>query len=140
MADQISRMRTNYFRVTDIEGLSDILQKCEVDDGYGIHKFEKVVNGETLHAFGCESRIGGYYDPETEETDFISFAKDLQTVVASGDAIIIMETGYEKLNYVYGLAYIITSEKIESLDFTQMVLKKAIEVVGDPDYYTAMEY
>jgi|GEM_PF-1355304 len=51
-----------------------------------------------------------------------------------------METGYEKLRYVYGTAIIVTSETTESIDFTQLTLQKAAEVLRNSDYSTQIEY
>ena len=133
-------MRTNYFRVTDIEKLKEFVAKAQGRDGEKVELFDETIDGETLYGFGCMAPLQGYYDEEAEEYSYDAFLDDLQTVVAPGDAVIIMEAGYEKLCYVYGSAIIVTSEKTESMDFTQLVLQKAAELLGDPDYHTKMEY
>ena len=135
-----SRVRTNYFRVTDAEKLTAILARCKPDDVDNIQLFNRKEDGETLYAFGCSSTINGYYVSEDEEADYDSLIDDLQAVVAPGDAIIIMEVGYEALKYVFGSAFIITSEDMRSVDFTNTVLKEAAEVLGNPDYQTTIEY
>jgi len=133
-------MRTNYFRVTDVERLKAIVEKCEGSEGEKVSLFDEIINSETLYGFGCTAPLQGYYDEEAEEYDFDSFLDDLQKVVAPGDAVIIMEIGYEKLCYVYGTAIIVTSETTESIDLTQLALQKAAEVVGNSDYQTKTEY
>jgi len=140
MSMQQGRMRTNYFRVTDAEKLKEIVAKAQGYEGEKIDLFEETEEGEALYGFGCIAPLQGYYDEEAEEYDYDGFLDDLKTVVAPGDAIIIMEVGYEKLRYVYGSAYIITREKTESMDLTQLVLAKAAEVVGNPDFHTKIEY
>jgi len=140
MAMSQGRMRTNYFRTTDVEKLEGFVAKAQDHDGEEVTLFNEIVDGEILYGFGCMSQLQGYYDDEAEEYNFDAFLHDLQTVVASGDSIIIMEVGYEKLRYVYSTAVIVTSEKIQSMDFTQLVLQKAAEVVGNPDYQTRIEY
>jgi len=140
MAMSQGRMRTNYFRTTDVEKLKVLVEKAQGQDGDAVTLFHETIDGETLYGFGCISQLLGYHDDDAEEYDYDAFLHDLQTVVAPGDAIIIMEINYEKLRYVCGWAAIITSEKIESMDFTKLVLQKAAEVVGNPDYQTKIEY
>jgi len=133
-------MRTNYFRVTDAEKLKAFVAKAQGQEGEEVELFEREIDGETLYGFGCTAQLQGYYDEDAEEYSYDDFLDDLQTVVAPGDSIIIMEIGYEKLRYVCASAIIVTSEKTESMDFTHLVLAKAAEVVGNPDYRTKIEY
>jgi hypothetical protein len=141
MDNKHGRILTNYFRVTDIKKLNEILAKCKPEHNDKIQLFNKTVeNGEKLYAFGCSSLFEGYYDPRIGKSDYDSFEDDLQTVVVPGDAIIIMEVGYEALKFVYGIAHIITREKTEMMDFTYMVTQKAAELLGNPDYKTIMQY
>jgi len=140
MSNSCGRMRTNYFRVTDADKLKEIIAKCQRTDCEEVLLFEEETEGETLYGFGCPAALQGYYDADAMEYDYDAFLDDLQTVIAPGDAAIIMEIGYEQLSYVSGMAIIVTREKTESMDFTQLVLKKAAEVVGNPDYHTRIEY
>ncbi|MDR0287228.1 MAG: hypothetical protein LBI03_05930 [Clostridiales bacterium] len=140
MENAYGRMRTNYFKVTDTEKLKKIVSKCQGTDGEKVVLFDEIVDGEILYGFGCSAHLQGYYDEETENYNYDDFLDDLQTVVAPGDAVIIMEIGYDKMRYVYGLANIVTSEKAESMDFTQLVIKKAAELLSNPDYKTKIEY
>jgi len=140
MANSCGRFRTNYFRVTDAGKLKKIIAKCQSTDGEEVELFDSDFDGEKLYGFGCSAQLQGYYNEEAEEYDFNAFANDLQTVVAPGDAIIIMEIGYEKLRYVCASAFIITSETKECLDFIPLALQKAAEMLRNPDYQTRVEY
>lgn len=140
MATSQGRMRTNYFRVADPERLREIVARAEGQDGENLLLFEQVIDDETLYGFGCEMQLQGYWDDEADEYDYDAFVRDLQTVVTPGDAIIIMEVGYERLRYVCGSALIITHDKTESLSLTTLALYKAAEVLGNPEYQTRIEY
>ena len=140
MANSQGRMRTNYFRVTDVERFKEIIAKVQGHEGEEVITFNKTIDGETFYGFGCTAQLQGYYDDEAEEYSYDAFLDDLQTVVTPGDAVVIMEISYEKLRYISASAIIVTSERTESMDFAQLVLKKAAEVVGNPDYRTKIEY
>jgi hypothetical protein len=139
MADSYGRMRTNYFRVTDVEKLKSLLKRCAIG-GKEIGLFERNKDGETLYAFGCESAFRGYCDEESDDWDFDGFAADIQTIIAPGDSVVIFEIGYEKLNYLYAEAVVLTADKAETLDMTHMVLECAAKLLGKPNYQTEIEY
>jgi transcriptional regulator with XRE-family HTH domain len=90
--DKHGRILTNYFRVTDIKKINEILAKCKPEHDDKIQIFNKTVeNGEKLYAFGGSSLFEGYYDPRTGKSDYDSFEDDLQTVVVT-----------RRCNYYYG--------------------------------------
>jgi len=140
MANTYTRTRTNYFRITDLELLTEIIGKCKTGNGDEIYISSRKKDGETLYSFSCQSSIDGYYDEEKEESSFDAFTEDLKKVVMKGDSIIIYEIGHEALRYLFGFAFIITSDKIESMDFSHLILEKAAELVGNPKYQIILEY
>jgi len=128
--------------VTDVEKLKEIVAKCQGSEGNKVYLFYKTNDGETRYGFKCYASLQGYVvnNEKSMEYDFDSFVDDLQTVIAPGEAIIMMEIGYAELKFITGTAFIITREKTESLDLTHLALEKAAEVLGNPDYQTTMEY
>lgn len=64
----------------------------------------------------------------------------LQTFVADDDAIIILESGHEKLCYVVGSAYIITKDRCDCLDISDLAVKYAAQLLGNPEWTTICDY
>lgn len=60
--------------------------------------------------------------------------------MADDDAVIIMESGAEKLRYVAGLATVITSNDCEYLDIGQLAVQKASSMLGSPVWSTRCDY
>ena len=113
MADDICTYRTNYFRVTDEE------------------KYQKLINklaGEDLEIFDDENSNG-----------MDTFYKELQQILPNGEAMILQEAGHEKLNYVAGIATIITNKEIRFLDLSKLAVKTAGDMLGT-DFQTQMDY
>lgn len=77
---------------------------------------------------------------EEEDPDFTDFLYGLQKLLPDGEAMIFMESGEEKLRYVTGYATVVTNKGIEYLSLTDLALKTAREMLGDPDFDTRMEY
>ena len=139
MANSYGRMRTNYFRTTDLEALKRILKRCSTD-GEKIELFERQEHGENLYAFGCEFSFRGYFVSGSDEWDFDSFTTDLQKVVAEKDSVIVFEIGYEKIKWLYSEATIITAERIKSLEMPRLARECAADMLGNKDYFTQIEY
>ncbi|MCC2256345.1 hypothetical protein LKD70_18375 [Ruminococcus sp. CLA-AA-H200] len=68
------------------------------------------------------------------------FLDGLQECVADDDCIILMETGHEKLRHQVGGATIITSTEFCVLNLATIVLKKAREILNNPEWNTQVDY
>lgn len=124
MANYISTMRTNYFHVTDENRFKTIFEQIK-DKNSEIILFTGVDN---TYCIGCYSEIN------------IDDLIELQEIIPDNDCIVVMESGHEKLNYVDGVGYVITKNKIESLSIMSWVQQKAKELMQNPDYTTQIDY
>lgn len=66
-------------------------------------------------------------------------SKTRSYLIDDDDAVIIMESGHEKLRYLIGSALVITNRDIEYLDVGTLAVKKASEMLG-VDFTTRLEY
>lgn len=89
-----------------------------------------------LDAIGVKSyNIDGKIGAELTHTEVYG-----RNCVADNDAVIILETGHEKLRYLVGSAIVITSQDYAHLDITHFASTKAAEMLGNPDWQTQCEY
>lgn len=101
MANYESVTRSNYFHVKDEDAFSKFMDTVSGDD---MHCWsDKDEDGNTLHAFGCDGSIYGVPNG-AKDNDFDLFLSELQKHIAPEDAVILMESGHEKLRYVTGFA------------------------------------
>lgn len=143
MANYYCTIRTNYFHVKDEEKFRALMDRVygTEDDVKLFESHDK--NGNPVFGFGTYGAIAGVRDSEYEEDDETSYDEyidGLQECVADDDAIIILESGSEKLRYVIGAATIITSSDYYSLDITFLASEKAAEMLGNPNWQTKCEY
>lgn len=144
MANYISTMRTNYFRVKDEAVFRDFMnhiQGCEDT----VEVFERASeDGTRYFGFGCYGGIFGYVDDDDDDLDYDiayeKFFKMLHDIVAEDDAIILMEVGNEKLRYVTGYATIITTNDSRTIDLTNDAIELAGKMLGDSGYRTQVDY
>lgn len=142
MANYGCAIRTNYFRVKDEEQFAQLMNTVVADDV--INVFSKTnKQGQKYFGFGCYGLIQGM--PLEDDDDDIGecydeFIERLQECVAEDDAIIILESGNEKLRYVTGLATVITNKKVRCLDLTYMAIDAASTMLGNDSYTTVCEY
>lgn len=147
MANYYCRTRTNYFRVKVPEEFRAFMGGVR-GTGDGVELWEEKGNaGELFFGFGTIGDIAGWYDPsnksdEAEDDDaaYDAFICGLQRHIAADDAVIILETGYEKLNYIVGSALIVTSNATGHIDLTGIACKKAAEMLGNPTWTTKCDY
>ena len=105
---------------------------------------EKDADDNTVFGFGIYGGISGLRDSDDGDIDddssYDDFIDQLQASVADGDAIIILESGNEKMRYVIGAATIITSSDYEYMDITNLAVKQAAEMLHNPSWQTRCEY
>lgn len=133
MANASSALRTNYFHVDDAGEFLAFMQTV-VSDGDAIEIWEKKDSeGEKVFAFGTHGCIVGITDdPENAGGEaFDAFIAGLQDYVSFGDAIIIMEAGFEKLKGVYGQATVVTCTDTEYIDLQGAASDKALDMIHD---------
>ena len=126
MANYESVTRSNYFHVKDEDAFSKFMDTVSGDD---MHCWsDKDEDGNTLHAFGCDGSIYGVPNG-AKDNDFDLFLSELQKHIAPEDAVILMESGHEKLRYVTGFATVITSGGIETISIDELAISKAREML-----------
>ena len=146
MANYYCTIRTNYFHVKDEEKFRELMSRaygCEDD----IELFERIDDdGNRLFGFGTYGSIAGVRnaqedeDEDCDESSYDEFIDELQRCVADDDAVIIMESGNEKLRYVVGSAFVITSKDTYYMDIDSVASQKAAEMLGNPAYKTQLNY
>ena len=150
MANYCCAVRTNYFHVKNSDAFRDFMKNVEgCEDKVDV--WEKTdSNGDLVFGFGCYGGISGYFDHDEDITDdeadcdyeaaYDRFIDGLKEHVAENDAVIIMESGNEKLRYLVGQAEIITSEKYDFVDLMHAAISKAVEMLGNDAYNTSCSY
>lgn len=146
MANYVCKTRTNYFHVKDPEKFRAFIDAVHgTEDSIELWE-EKGSSGELVFGFGTMGGIAGWYDPvnksdeEDDDVAYDAFICGLQNHIADDDAVIILESGYEKLNYVVGSAVIITSTTTGYIDLANSACKKAAELLGDPKWTTKCDH
>lgn len=142
MANYYATTRTNYFRVKDEEKFRDVINRAETSED-AIEIWEQTDDdGSKLFGFGLFGSILGY--PTDEECEYAydleKFATDLSECIANDDAILIFESGHEKLRYVTGIATVITRTSIEYLDIRNLALTSVRELLKRPEWTTRCDY
>ena len=142
MADFVGAVRTNYFRVKDEEKFRQLMERVYP----GVYVFEKEGANGKQFGFGAYESIAGIKlaaideDPDAQESAFDEFIRCLQECVAEDDAIILIEAGHEKLNYVTGKAEIITTTDYRYADISNVAMGIAAEMLNNPRWETTCEY
>ena len=145
MANYCCAVRTNYFRVRDEKVFCEFME-CVYGCEDEIHVWEETApNGDKLFGFGCYGGISGVRNSADEDNDdcdtaYDEFIDGLQACVADGDAIIILESGNEKLRYLVGQATIITSDKVAGFEMHDWAMEAAARMLNNPDYRTKCVY
>lgn len=147
MANYEGFVRTNYFRVKDEEQFRELMSKVVGEYEEPEVWTREGKNGETFFAFGCYGEICGLRtNPEDENYDedydesFDAFIDGLQNCVAEDDAIIIYESGHEKLRYLIGSATIITSTQTKYCDIRTYALDNARKLLKNENFDTVSDY
>lgn len=144
MANYCCAIRTNYFHVKDDEAFRTLMNRvygCE--DSVELWE-KKDKDGRTVFGFGVYGGISGLKDSDDDDIDddssYEDFIDSLQESVADDDAIIILESGNEKLRCVIGSATIITSSGYKYLDIINLATKQAGEMLNNPAWKTQCGY
>lgn len=79
-------------------------------------------------------------DDYDQETDYDAFIDGLQKCVADDDAIIIFESGNEKLRYLVGQAEVITTDDYCVCNIQATACGLASEMMNNPTWKTRCAY
>lgn len=140
-------IRTNYFRVKDEDAFKKLMERVYTGSDEEVKVFTKVCDdNDKRFAFGCLHEIAGVKnakddeDPESNESAYDEFISGLQDCIADGDAIIIYESGHEKLCSVEARATIITSTECKFVNLFDVVDQRAALLLNNPKWQTQRVY
>lgn len=145
MANYCGVTRTNYFHVKDEIAFKEFMRSVFADeDSIGVWE-EKDKNGNTVFGFGCYGSIlgvkpEGVKDNDDFDYDYDGFVNGLSACVADDDAVIVLESGNEKLRYIVGGALIVTSEASKYCDINEIAQMEASKMLHDPFWSTQTMY
>ncbi len=150
MANYCCATRTNYFRVKDADSFRRFMEDVvATEDSVSVWE-EKDKAGNLVFGFGCYGSILGVSvhkegcneedDFGYDDYDFDGFVNGLSELVADDDAVIILESGNEKLRYVTGCALVITSTDSEYMEIDVLAAQRAAEMLKNPSWKTRVCY
>jgi len=145
MANYCCATRTNYFHVKDPVAFKEFMNRvCADEDAVDVWE-EKDENGDTVFGFGCYGSIlgvepDGVENNEDFDYDYEEFIQGLSECVADDDAVIVMESGNEKLRYLVGSALIVTSTDNDYYEIEAVAAKRASEMLNNPSWKTRTNY
>lgn len=146
MANYNCTFRTNYFKGKDDKKFEEFMTHVYAEDLELFHMIDK--NGNKLYGFGGYGAISGYFNSENDyENDdeawdnaYDNFIDRLAMQVAEDDAVLIFESGNEKLRYVVGSVTVITNDKYSYKDITSVGIETVKQMLNNPDYKTQCDY
>ena len=140
MADYNAKYLTNYFSVTDETKFKNLMGSCHAQGEIEIYE-QKQPDGNVKYGFGCFGLIDGISeDGDDGDEDIGLFYASLQNIIPPGEAVIITEIGYEKLNYFIACCTVITCDEIKSIDARKEAVKLAAIMLKNPEFTTQMDY
>jgi len=141
MANYESKCRTNYFAITDKEKFANIIKNLSGDGEIAFYEHD---TDKGKYMFYCDGVLNGYkITPDENDGSNKAVAKmiaELQQILPDGEAIILIESGSEKVNLISCVATIITNTDVQYINLSEAAIAKASEMLGNPDYTTEMEY
>ena len=146
MSDYICTVRSNYFHVKDPASFRDFMGRVHGSVDFISLWQAQDEEGRPVFGFAPYGSTAGLKNAEADDDDLLDegaydeFIQGLQEHVAEGDAVILMETGHEKLCYVTGAAIILTSSGQEYLSLVELAAKRASEMLGNPGWSTQCDY
>ena len=139
MANYYGTTLSNWFRVKDEDAFRKIFARI-VSSDEPITLWERTdEKGTKIFSFGGYTSICGIEPEQTPrndeesdpcDADYDEMVKELSSVVADDDAIILTEIGNEKLCYLVGAATIITAKDVELLNLGDLSCDVADKLLG----------
>lgn len=143
MADYNEKYLTNYFSVTDEMKFKNLIEACVAEDEIEIFEAEQA-DGSVKYGFGCLKIIHGIPPEDGGDNDceesIDTLYTCLQKLLPPGEAIIVTQIGWEKLNYFTACCTVITCDGIQSIDARDEAVKLAGKMLNNPCFKTEMDY
>ena len=144
MADYQCAIRTNYFHVEDSELFRQFMARVYGANGSVELWEEQDSDGRTVFAFGSYGGISGLRDAvedtseDADEAAYDEFICGLQKHIQADDAVIILESGREKLCRLVGSADIVTRDGYDQLDLSELARRHAGVMLNNPAWQTKL--
>lgn len=146
MANYCCAVRTNYFHVKDEEKFRELMNRvCGAEDSVDLWESTDKL-GNKVFGFGLYSQLIGLrnsdddYDADIDDNSYDEFIFGLQECVEDDDAIIIFESGNEKLRYVVGMATVITSQDCSYINMESLAIATASHMLNNSQWTTKCCY
>ena len=110
MANYIPYVRSNYFKVKDVEKFEAFLKDNECELIEQTFNDSPLHEGETLYGFICKGENGlptSSYDEETDEEGEFDFIGELAKHLIPGALAEVREVGYDKMRYLIGITTVV---------------------------------
>lgn len=133
MANYNGIMRTNYFKVDNVDAFKELTGRLSAEAN-----IEAEVDENDVCFIGCYSPID--YVDDDSESNIDEFYSKLSEIIAKDDAAIFTEIGHEKLRYINAVATIVTRGKVEWVNFEDFSTGKARGMLESPFWVTKMDY
>lgn len=132
--------RSNYFKVRDEGEFRKFIGNYSGEEQEGfVNVFTNIGDdGITRFAFGFYGSLCMCAD--REPADYDEFCQKLKSHIADGDAAVITEISYEKLNFAIGQVIIVTNKEVEIFDTYYFAKQVTRDLLGNPDWDTRMDY
>ncbi|MBO3280496.1 hypothetical protein [Intestinimonas butyriciproducens] len=147
MANYCCSTRTNYFHVKAPEQFKEFMARVYGTEDHVELWEEPDADGNPMFAFGTQGGIGGLRsvdadseDEDDDDNNYDAFIEGLQGFIADDDAIIIQESGAEKLRYLVGSALVITRDHCEYFNILNLAIDEACKLLGNPEWSTRTDY
>jgi hypothetical protein len=141
MANYYSKCRSNYFAVTDLAKFKDIMSHLV---GEGEIAFYEHGTDKGKYMFYCDCNLVGYIDDPDDDDGYddasYRMIEAFQKILPDDEAIILIESGSEKMRYIHCMATIITNSEVKYVNLSDVALAKAREMLGNPNFTTEMDY
>jgi len=135
MANFYATARSNYFTVKDLNAFREALEPVSIE----IRERE---NGTVMiHPYSC-SDYGGwpgpdYYDEQRDEDVPFDVIDVIQEHITDNECAVLIQVGNEKLRYIEGIAWAITSNDVETIsldDIYELASKMVTSDVTRAEY------
>ena len=151
MANTNAKTRTNYFKVTDIEGFKQFLATVSTDDYVETSLNEtgdKISFDVDGFIYGVTPQKDDEYDDDDDyededddiESDYDAFISGIQQFLAEDDACIISTIEWEKMRFVDGFCNIITKNDFKSICLSDTAIETTRKMLGNASWTTQNDY
>ena len=153
MANTYAKTRTNYFKVTDIEGFKQFLDTVCADDfieislddagekiSFDVDGFILGVPPQKVDENDDDDDNDDDNDADYIEPDYDEFIYGIQEFLTEDDACIITRIEWEKMRFIEGFCNIITKNEVKSINLSDYAIETARKMLGNADWTTQNDY